>query len=312
LLSGSQQVRGSMITAVDPDAEARVSKVAENMVHGDLANLSSEPYGLVLGSLQARSLGVGVGDRVEMTIPRLTVTPLGSFPRSKRFTVVAIFEVGAQLDASQAYISLAAGQKLFGLGQGVHGLRLRLEDLYRAPQVAQQLQAELGPGSRAVDWGRSQGSLFAAVRMEKTMMTVLLLSVVAVAAFNIISTLTMAVTEKRGDIAVLRTMGARAGSIMAIFVAHGLLLAATGIAIGVVCGVLLALNISEVTLLVEDLLGVKLFNPQVYFISNLPSRLLWADVALISAVSMVLGGLATLIPAWRATQVAPAEVLRYE
>jgi lipoprotein-releasing system permease protein len=312
LLSATDRVRGSQVTAVDPALEAAVSRVGDSMVQGEFEALNETPFGIVLGTLQARALAVGLGDRLELTIPRLTVTPLGSFPRSKRFTVVGIFEVGAQLDAGQAYISLASGQRLFGFGDAVGGLRLRLADLYAAPRVALELERELGAGLRATDWSRSQGSLFAAVRMEKTMMTVLLLSVVAVAAFNIISTLTMAVTEKRGDIAVLRTMGARARSVMAIFVAHGLLLAVTGIAIGVILGVLIALNISEVSLFLENLLGVKLFNPQVYFISNLPAELQWGDVLLVAGISLVLGLLATLVPAWRATRVAPAEVLRYE
>jgi lipoprotein-releasing system permease protein len=313
LLSAAGQVRGAVLTAIDPAAESAVSKVASHLRQGRLENLNEQSYGVVLGSLLARALGVRMGDSLEVTIPQLTVTPLGTFPRSKRFTVVGIFEVGAKLDSSQAYISLRSGQKLFAMGTGVEGLRLRLEDLYRGPAVAARLSAELGDSRFQVrDWSQTQGSLFAAVKMEKNMIAVLLLSVVAVAAFNIISTLTMAVTDKRGDIAVLRTMGARAGSIMAIFVAHGLILASCGVAVGVLLGVSLALNISEVTLFVEQLFGVKLFNPQVYFISDLPAELQWPDVFKIAGLSLLLGLLATLFPAWRATRVAPAEVLRYE
>jgi lipoprotein-releasing system permease protein len=312
LLTSYRNVRGSGLTAIDPAAEASVSSVGAYMLGGSFEELARVRYGIILGSLQARALGVNLGDSVEVTIPRLTITPLGSFPRSKRFTVVGIFEIGAQLDSQQAYISLESGQRLFGLGEGVQGLRVELEDLFAAPSLAEDLAAGLGPGYRVRDWGRSQGNLFAAIRMEKTMMTVLLLSVVAVAVFNIVSTLTMAVTEKRSDIAVLRTMGARAGSIMAIFVAHGLLLASIGVAVGAAVGILLALNISEVTLLLEQLTGTKLFNPEVYFISDLPSRLLWSDVALVSLLAMLLSLLATLFPAWRAARIAPAEVLRYE
>ena len=249
---------------------------------------------------------------MQVTIPRLTITPLGSFPRSKRFTVVGIFEIGAQLDSQQAYIGLEAGQRLFALGDGVEGLRLKLDDLFVAPAEASAIAAQLGNGYRVRDWGRSQGNLFSAIRLEKTLMTVLLLSVVAVAAFNIISTLTMAVTEKRSDIAVLRTMGARARSVMAIFMAHGLLLAGVGVAVGAAAGVLLSLNISSVTLFLERLTGTKLFNPDVYFISDLPSRLQWGDVLLVSLLAMGLSLLATLFPAWRAARIAPAEVLRYE
>lgn len=312
LLSSGRSVRGSIVSAIDPRAEATVSEVSQHMQRGDLQALADERYSIVIGALQARILNVDLGDTVEITVPRLTVTPMGSFPRRKRFTVVGIFEVGAELDSSQAYINLEAGQKLFGMHQAVEGLRVRLTDLFAAPSFAAQLQQELGETVEVRDWGRSQGSLFAAIRMEKVMMTVLLLSVVAVAAFNIISTLTMAVTEKRSDIAVLRTMGARASSVMAIFVSQGLLLALVGIALGVVVGVTLALNISEVTLFVERLFGTKLFNPQVYFISDLPSRLMWQDVAVVAGLALLLSLLATLFPAWRATRIAPAEVLRYE
>ena len=312
LISSSSTVRGSLVTAIDPASEGDVSQVSEHMRSGNFFALVDTPYGLVMGSLQARALAVGVGDTVELTVPRLTLTPLGSFPRRKRFTVVGIFEIGAQLDGSQAYISLASGQKLLGLGDRVHGVRVSLDNLFDAPLVAQQMQADLGGELRVRDWSQSQGSLFNAIKMEKTMMTVLLLSVVAVAAFNIVSTLTMAVTEKRSDIAVLRTMGARTGTVMAIFMAQGLLLASVGIAAGVIIGVALALNISEVTLFIEQLSGAKLFNPQVYFISDLPSRLMWGDVAVITGLAMVLSLCATLFPAWRATRIDPAEVLRYE
>ncbi len=312
LLASDRMVRGVQITAVDPAAEQAVSNVGAYMRAGSFEALDEQRYGVVLGALLARSLGVGVGDTVELTVPRLTITPLGSFPRSKRLVVVGIFEIGAQLDSAQAYISLAGGQRLMGLGDSVQGLRVELTDLYQAPAVAGALNAELGAELAARDWSLSQGNLFAAIKMEKTMMTVLLLSVVAVAAFNIVSTLTMAVTDKRPDIAVLRTMGARAGSIMAIFVSQGVLLAGIGIAAGSLVGVLLALNISEVTLFLETISGAKLFNPDVYFISDLPSRLQWRDVATVSLLALLLSLLATLFPAWRAARVAPAEVLRYE
>lgn len=312
LLASDRMVRGVQVTAVDPEAEQGVSNLAGYMRAGSFEALREERYGVVLGSLLARSLGVGVGDTVELTVPRLTITPLGSFPRSKRLRVVGIFEIGAQLDSGQAYLSLAGGQRLLGLGDAVQGLRVELADLYQAPAVAATLNQSFDGQFRARNWSLSQGNLFAAIRMEKTMMTVLLLSVVAVAAFNIVSTLTMAVTDKRSDIAVLRTMGARAGAIMAIFMSQGLLLAGIGIAVGGGIGVLLAVNISEVTLFLEALSGAKLFNPDVYFISDLPSRLEWRDVAVVCLLALLLSLLATLFPAWRAARVAPAEVLRYE
>ncbi len=312
LLGSHRMVRGAQVTAVNPALESSVSQVFEHMTAGSFAALSERSYGIVVGDLLARALAVEVGDSLELTVPRLIITPLGSFPRRKRFTVVGVFQVGAQLDSSQAYISIISGQKLFGLGESVQGLRVRLADLYQAPIAADHWRGELGEDFRVRDWGGSQGSLFDAIRMEKIMMTILLLSVVAVAAFNIVSTLTMAVTDKRSDIAVLRTMGARAGTIMAIFMAQGLLLALSGIGAGVLLGVALALNISEVTLFVERLFGMKLFNPQVYFISDLPARLEPTDVLVVAALALLLSLCATIFPAWRATRIAPAEVLRYE
>jgi lipoprotein-releasing system permease protein len=260
----------------------------------------------------ARILRVGPGDTLEVTVPRLTVTPLGVFPRSKRLTVSGLFEVGAQQDAYQAYVSLRSGQALLGQRDRVDGLQLKTTDLFAAPRIISALEAGLPQGYEARDWSETQGSLFQAVKMEKLMVSLLLLSVVAVAAFNIVSTLVMSVAEKRRDIAVLRTMGARASGIMMIFVAHGIGLATVGISIGALLGITLALQISPITAFVEGLIGIKLFDPSVYFISELPAQLLWGDVGAVVAASLLLSLLATLYPAWRATRVMPAEVLRYE
>lgn len=312
LMSGNHMVRGSLVSAIDVDAEALVSELSAHLHSGSFEALKTRRYGIVLGVLQARALGVELEDTIELTVPRLTHTPLGSFPRRKRFTVVGLFEVGAQLDGTHSYVSLHSAQKLLGMGAAVDGLRLRGTDLFDAPAIAAQLQQQLGPDYRVRDWGQSQGSLFGAIKMEKVMMTVLLMTVVAVAAFNIVSTLIMAVTDKRSDIAVLRTMGASASSIMAIFVTQGLYLAMAGITAGGLIGVLLALNISEATLFLENLLGLKFFNPDVYFISDLPSRLQLQDVLMVTSLAAALSLLATLFPAWRATRIAPAEVLRYE
>lgn len=311
LLASQRQVSAAQLVAVDPALESAVSSVAENMLAGEFAALGEQRYGIVLGNLLARSLGLNLGDSVEITVPKLTLTPLGAFPRTKRFEVVGVFSVGADLDSSRAYIALGAGQKLLSTGGSVHGLRLQFADLYAAPRLARDIAAELGQRYRVLDWEQTQRSLFSAVRMEKTMITVLLMSVVAVAAFNIVSTLTMAITEKRGDIAVLRTMGIRARTVMAIFMAQGLVLASVGIAIGALVGVLLALNVSEAVALLEQWFGFKVFDPQVYFISNLPADLQWLDVLLIVSCALVLSLLSTLVPAWRATRIAPSEVLRY-
>ncbi len=312
ILAHGRGLRGGVLTAVDPASEARVSQVAQSMRVGSLDSLDEPGFNVVLGAVLARILGVGVGDVVEVTVPRLTVTPLGVFPRSKRLTVSGIFEVGAPPDGYQAFIGLEAGQKLLGPRHAVDGLQLRTDDLFAAPQIMRNLRKTLPPGYRVKDWSQTQGSLFRAVKMEKIMVSLLLLSVVAVAAFNIVSTLVMSVAEKRRDIAVLRTMGARAGGIMLIFIFHGLALAAVGIGSGVTLGVLLAENIAAITAFIENLLGVKLFDPSVYFITELPSVLQWSDVAAVIVAAVLLSLLATLYPAWRAARVAPAEVLRYE
>ena len=312
ILGNGRTLRGAVLTAIEPALEARVSKIPEAMVRGSLESLDEPGFSVVLGASLARILGLRLGDSVQVTVPRLTLTPLGAFPRSKRLTVTGIFEVGAQPDTYQAYISLRSGQKLLGPVDGVDGLQLKTEDLYSAPATMRMVAENVAPELEIRDWSQTQGSLFQAVKMEKLMVSLLLLSVVAVAAFNIVSTLVMSVAEKRRDIAVLRTMGARAAGIMAIFVAHGLGLAAVGITVGALLGALLAYNISAITVFIENLLGVKLFDPSVYFISELPSNLLWSDVAAVVTASLLLSLLATLYPAWRAAKVAPAEVLRYE
>ncbi len=312
LLRSRRTLQGAELTAVVPDLETGVSEVADNMLAGNFEELSGTPFGVVLGASLARVLAVVPGDSLEVTVPRLTVTPLGVFPRSKRLTVVGLFEVGAQPDSYQAFVSLETGQRLFGGGGKVDGLQVRTEDLFAAPDILAALETDLPEGLRAVDWSQTQGSLFRAVRMEKLIVSLLLLSVVAVAAFNIVSTLVMSVTEKRRDIAVLRTMGARAEGIMAIFVAHGLALATIGIGAGAILGVLLSLNIADITVAIENALGVKLFDPSVYFISELPAELQVSDVVAVVIAAFVLSLGATLYPAWRAAQVAPAEVLRYE
>jgi len=308
------------LTAIEPQAESTVSGLADAMIDGDLQSLAGDGFNVVLGVTLANILRVVPGDYVEVTVPRLTVTPLGLFPRSKRLLVTGLFQIGAQPDSYQAYISLPTGQKLLGSKGRIDGLQVKTRELFEAPQIMQALSAELSAEPSAEpsdayivkDWSQTQGSLFRAVKLEKVMVSLLLLSVVAVAAFNIVSTLVMSVAEKRRDIAVLRTMGARASGIMVIFVAHGLVLAGVGITVGALLGVVVALNIADITAALENIVGMKLFDPNVYFISELPADLQWFDVALVVGASFVLSLLATLYPAWRAARIAPAEVLRYE
>jgi lipoprotein-releasing system permease protein len=312
IMGSGSMLRGAVLTAIDPNFESQVSGLADVMIAGNLESLEAEGFNVVLGATLANILRVVPGDYVEVTVPRLTITPLGLFPRSKRLLVTGLFEIGAQPDAYQAYISLATGQKLLGSKGSVQGMQIKTHDLFAAPSIMRELGEQLADDYTATDWSQTQGSLFSAVRLEKLMVSLLLLSVVAVAAFNIVSTLVMSVAEKRRDIAVLRTMGARAGGVMAIFIAHGLVLAGVGISVGALTGIILATNIADITAAIERTLGVKLFDPTVYFISELPADLQSMDVVWVVTASFVLSLVATLYPAWRAAHVAPAEVLRYE
>jgi lipoprotein-releasing system permease protein len=311
MLSTPGVVRGVELGGLRPREDAAASGVAGNMVSGSLDDLRPGAFGIVLGGLLARSLGVDVGDTVTVMLPQLTVTPAGAWPRMRRFRVVGVFRVGAQVDASTALVHLEDAGRLYRTGQGVHAVRLMLEDPSRAPLISSQVAA-MEPGRATEDWSRTQGTLFSAVRMEKRMVTLLLMVVVAVAAFNIVSILTMVVAEKRGAIAVLRTMGASPGQIMAIFAAQGTLTGVAGIAAGLAAGIPLALHAGAILAWCEELLGLRLFDPNVYFISYLPSQLQGADVALVSVVALLLCVFATLFPARRAAGIGPAEALRYE
>lgn len=305
--------KGALVTGIDPSAEDQVSIISEHMVQGSLADLTPGSWGIVMGELLARNLGVGVGDRVTLLVPEASITPGGIFPRLKRFTVTGIFKVGADVDASLAYTDISDMAKLARFKEGdVQGVRLKLDDLFSADQVTRDIVSQLGPQYRGMDWKRTHGNLFAAIQMEKNMIGLLLMVIVAVAAFNIVSTLVMMVTDKHADIAILRTLGARPGSIMGIFIVQGLTIGVMGIIIGAIAGVALALSVSDIIAWVQSTFGIQFLDPNVYFISYLPSRLEMSDMGIIIGSALVLSFLSTLYPAWRASRIQPAEVLRYE
>ena len=313
MLGSASQVYGVQLQAILPEAEQQVSVIDDYMLDGSgLGDLQPGEFGIVLGSLVARYLQVGIGDKVTMTLPEVAVTPAGVFPRSKRFRVVGTFEVGAQVDQSLAMIHLHDGQRLFRYVDAVQGLRLQTPDIYQAGAIMADLGKDLGPGYQLTDWSQTQGSLFQAVKMEKRMVTLLLMIIIAVAALNIVTSLVMMVADKRGDIAVLRTLGMTTRQMMAVFMVQGSAVGLTGALIGTGLGCLLALNISDLVSWLERILGIYIFDPNVYFINQLPAELRLDDVLIISGVAVVLSLIATLYPAWRAAQVAPAEVLRYE
>ncbi|PTU73220.1 lipoprotein-releasing ABC transporter permease subunit [Pseudomonas mangrovi] len=316
LLTNDGKVQKILINAVDPAHEGKVSIIEQFILNdGSLQALQAGEFGILLGERAATKLGVGVGDKVTFVAPEVTVTPAGMFPRLKRFTVVGTFRVGAgEIDGFVALAHLDDLGRLqrFKPGQ-VQGIRLAFADLFQAPQLAWELSARLGQGDYiARDWTRTHGNLYQAIRMEKTMIGLLLLLIVAVAAFNIISTLVMVVTDKKGDIAILRTLGATPSEIMAIFMVQGSIIGVIGTLVGAVLGVLAALNISSLIAALEKALDIKFLSAEVYFIDYLPSQLMWFDVFLVCTAALILSFLATLYPAWRAARTQPAEALRYE
>ena len=296
-----------------PEEEEKVADFSAHMKEGALNSLQSDSFNIILGSELARALGVSFGDKVTVIAPQGVVTPAGVVPRLRSFTISGIFEVGMfEYDNALALIRLEDAQKLYRMGDRVSGVRLKLDDLFRAPLIVRQLANTLAVPAWISDWTRSHANLFRAVQIEKNMMFIILSLIVAVAAFNIVSTLVMAVTDKRADIAILRTLGTSPSSIMMIFVVQGALIGFIGLGLGVVGGVAVALNIDIVVPFIERLLGTQLFSKEVYYISSLPSELQWRDVITITSLSFFLSLLATVYPSWRASRVNPAEALRYE
>ncbi|MES1998821.1 MAG: lipoprotein-releasing ABC transporter permease subunit [Pseudomonadota bacterium] len=313
LLAYDQAVQGAVVRGIVPTLENGVTDVGRKMRVGSLSALRPGEWGIVLGAELARTLAVGLGDKVTVITPQGQITPAGMVPRLKQFTVVGIFQVGMfEYDSGLALIDLQDAQKLFRTGDHVSGVRLKLDDLYRAPAVARNLSKTLVGDYDIRDWTQSHVNFFRAVQMEKRVMFIILLLIVAVAAFNIVSTLVMVVTDKQPDIAILRTLGASPASIMKIFMVQGAIIGFIGTGLGLLSGVVLALNIGTVVPFIENIVGMKFLSADVYQISELPSKLEWNDVWVIGLVALVLSWLATLYPSWRASRTNPAEALRYE
>jgi len=313
MLTFGQAVRGAIVRGIVPREEERVAQFGKHMRAGSLEALQAGRFGIVLGVDLARALGVLPGDKVALIAPQGLVTPAGVIPRLKQFTVVGIFDIGfIEADAGLALINLQDAQKLYQMGDAVSGVRLKLDDLFAAREVARELTSRLGPDVYATDWTRSHANFFRAVEIEKRVMFIILLLIVAVAAFNVVSALVMLVTDKQADIAILRTLGAPPGSVMQIFMVQGAVIGVIGTLMGVICGVLLALNISTVVPAIEHAFNVQFLSKDVYLIPELPSDVHLRDVVIIGLVSLALSFLATLYPSWRAARINPAEALRYE
>ena len=313
MVARGQAVSGVMVRGVLPAEEVQVSEFAGRMIEGSLDALEPGEFGIVIGSALAWKLDLSVGSPVSLMIPQALITPAGLMPRFRRFTVAGIFRMdNYQYDSGLVLMHRDDAAVLYQTGDRVTGLRLKLDDLDAAPAVARTLVEELGPGYLARDWTREHGNFFRALKVEKTVMFVIMLLIVIVAMFNVVSTLVVTVTEKRADIAILRTLGASPRSILGIFLVNGSVVGIVGTLVGTVCGVLLALNVEALVGVIERLFSTSFVPGDVYFISRLPSDLQWFDVMMVSGASLILSLISTLYPALRAARVQPAEALRYE
>ena len=303
----------SLVRGIDPASEAMVATVQQHMKVGTMDALKPGEWGVILGIDLARNLGVRVGEKVALVTPQGTVTPAGTAPRVKSFTIVGLFEIGwIEADSRVALINVSDAQRLYQLGDAVTGIRVKLRDLMQARSVADGWLRTLPPGLGVSDWTTQNASFFKAVQLEKRVMFIILTLIVAVAAFNLVSTLVMVVTDKESDIAILRTLGARPFSVMQIFVVQGAIIGVIGTLIGLSLGLLIAFNLDHVVGAIERVFGVTFIDKTVYLITELPSKVIASDVVAITLMSLGLSLLATLYPSWRASRVNPAEALRYE
>jgi len=313
LLSSGGNVRGALIRGIEPAAEDKVAGFGPHMKKGSLSDLKPDEFGIILGQDLARLLGVLPGDKVVLIAPTGVVTPAGILPRLKQFTVVGLFGVDHyEYDSGLALVHMADAQRLYRMEDTVTGVRLKLKDLFLAPRVSRDLAMTLPGAAYISDWTRQNANFFRAVDIEKRMMFFIVFLIIAVAAFNIVSSMFMAVKDKQSDIAILRTLGASPRSVMGVFLIQGTLIGVVGTLLGLVSGVALATNVDVVVPFIERVLGFKFLAKDVYMISDLPSELQAGDVILTGIFSFVVSVIATLYPSWRAARVNPAEALRYE
>jgi len=312
MLTHAKSVNGTIVRGILPEEEPKVSVIAERMIVGEFSNLVAGEFDMLIGKELARALGVTVGDKVTLITPQANVTPAGILPRLKRFTVVGIFEIGMhEFDSALALIHMDDAMRLFRK-DGPTGLRLKTDNILTAPIVSRNVVDQLPGYFWVTDWTQRHANFFRALKMEKTVMFFILTLIVAVAAFNIISTMVMTVTDKQADIAVLRTIGISPKSILAIFMIQGTLIGVVGILFGIISGIWLATNVETIVPVIENMLGMKFLSADVYYISDLPSDMHWSDVITISIISFIFCILATIYPALRAAHTQPAEALRYE
>ena len=313
MLTRSSLVQGALVRGIVPNEEPEVSEVSNFLQQGKLSDLKPGEFGIVIGVGLARALAAELGTKITLVAPQAVVTPAGVAPRIKRFTVVGIFKADhGQFDSSLALVHMDDAARVFRLDDAISGLRLKLDDPFAAPRASRRIADSLGGVFWVVDWTQLNANWFKALKLEKAMMFIILTLIVAVAAFNIVSTLIMVVTEKRADIAILRTLGAPPRRILGIFIIQGAFIGGVGTLLGALGGVSLANNIETLVPRLEKVIGRKILPEHIYYITEVPSQLQWNDVWLIASLAFVLTVLATLYPAWRAARTQPAEALRYE
>lgn len=312
MLARGQALQGVQLRGIDPAEEDNVSELSEQFLMGGSSSLTPGSFGIALGLQLARTLRVSVGDTVMVLAPQGSISPAGFTPRMRQFTVSGVFSTGHyEYDAALAFINVEDAARVFR-DSGSSGVRLRIADMQVAPQVAQRLMAAMSQGIQAQDWTQNNRTWFAAVQTEKRMMFIILTLIVAVAAFNLLSSLVMAVKDKRSDIAILRSIGATPREIARIFLVQGSLIGVVGTALGVALGMLVAYNVDVIVPFIENLFGIEFLPQQIYFISQLPSEPRMSDIAVVGATSLILSLLATLYPSWRASGLQPAQVLRHD
>lgn len=312
LLTHEGQVIPIILTGILPNYEERITKLKHKIILGDMTDL--DHFGMVIGESLANTLGVTVGEKVTIMIPQATATPAGMIPRFKRFTVRAIFTAGSgfNFDSKMAFIDLSDAQKLLQIGDQVTGIKLKLDDIYKAPALSKQIADDLGEGYQVGNWTDQFGAFFHAVKMEKTMMFLILLLIIAVAAFNLVSSLVMVVNDKQAEIAILRTIGATPGTILAIFIVQGMMVGVVGTFLGLVFGLLLASNATTLVNYLQSFLDIQILSSNVYFVDFLPSKILLSDLWQVCGIALLMSFLATIYPAWRASKTVIAEALHYE
>ena len=312
LLTHDGQVLPILLTGILPEQEKYVTHLQEKLIIGSMSDLNH--FGIMLGRSLADNLGVMVGDKVTIMIPQATVTPAGMIPRFKRFTVKGVFSAGTgfNFDTRMAFINMADAQKLLQLGEDVSGIKLKIRDVYEAPVMSEQLSAKLGEDYDVGNWTQQYGAFFQAVKMEKTMMFLILILIIAVAAFNLVSSLVMVVNDKQAEIAILRTIGATPSTILWIFIVQGMMVGMVGTLLGLIGGVILASNATAIVNSLQSLFDVQLLSSSIYFVDYLPSKILFKDLWQVCAIAMLMSFLATIYPSWRASKTVIAEALHYE